>query len=188
MREVRKRSCWQGCRGWRVSTQPRPLWNPYLAGTLLGSGLLLTFVLTGHGLGASGFTTSLAASAAHAISPAVTEGNDYFGPMFKGGKNPLDAWITWEVIGVVIGALIGALSAGRFRVMTEGPTKLDNKKRLLMAFVGGGISGFAARVSLGCTSGLGLSGAATLASAGFLFLGGFFVAGAVIGMLTRRIW
>jgi hypothetical protein len=35
-------------------------------------------------------------------------------------------------------------------------------------------------LATGCTSGLGLSGSATLAVAGFVFLGGFFVAGLLV--------
>lgn len=170
-----------------VST-PRPLWNPYLAGTLLGLGLLMTFVLTGHGLGASGFTTSIAASAAHVVAPVVVESNSYFGSMFEDGANPLDSWITWQVIGVAIGALIAALSAGRFRWTVDGPDRLSRVKRLLLALAGGAIAGLGARLALGCTSGLGLSGAATLASAGFLFLIGFFATGAAFGLLMKRYY
>lgn len=166
---------------------PKPLWNPYAAGVLLGLGLLLTFVLTGHGLGASGFSTSLAATASHVIAPAATESNDYFGPMIE-DSSIFDLWITWQVIGVAIGALVGAMSAGRFRWTVDGPTKLPIARRLVLAVIGGAIAGFGARLSLGCTSGLGLSGAATLASAGFLFLIGFFATGAAIGLMTKRYW
>ncbi|MCO5126333.1 MAG: YeeE/YedE family protein [Rhodobacteraceae bacterium] len=37
--------------------------------------------------------------------------------------------------------------------------------------------GFGSRLARGCTSGLGLSGGATLAVSGFVFLAGFFLAG-----------
>jgi uncharacterized protein len=167
---------------------PKPLWNPYLAGVLLGLGLLMTFVLTGHGLGASGFTTSLAASAAHVVAPQATESSRYFGSMFEDGANPLDSWITWQVIGVGLGALIAALSAGRFRWTVDGPTRLSNAKRLGLAVVGGMVAGLGARIALGCTSGLGLSGAATLATAGFLFLMGFFATGAAFGLIMKRYY
>lgn len=171
-----------------MNTQPKPLWNPYAAGALLGGGLLLTFMLTGHGLGASGFTTALTADLGHTIAPAATESNSYFGSMFSDGANPLDAWITWQVIGVAIGALVGALSASRFRFTVDGPQRLRLMPRLALAFGGGALAGFGARVSLGCTSGLGLSGAGTLATAGFLFLIGFFVAGAALGQVMKRYW
>lgn len=167
---------------------PRPLWNPYLAGGLLGMGLLMTFVLTGHGLGASGFTTSLAAEGAHLVAPAAVESNAYFGSMFEDGAHPLNNWITWQVIGVAIGALIGALSAGRFRWTIDGPTRLARSRRLLLALAGGMIAGLGARIALGCTSGLGLSGAATLATAGFLFLMGFFATGAACGLIMKRYY
>lgn len=166
----------------------KPLWKPHAAGALLGLGLLLTFVLTGHGLGGSGFTTALSAVSADLVAPGTTAANSYLGPMVEDGNNPLDAWITWQVIGVAVGALIGALSARRFRFSVDGPTRLPNAGRLSMALAGGIVAGFGARMSLGCTSGLGLSGAATLATAGFLFLGGFFVSGAIFGLLTRRLW
>lgn len=165
----------------------KPLWNPYAAGVLLGLGLLLTFILTGHGLGASGFSTSLTASASHVVAPAATEANEYFGPMVE-DSSLFDLWITWQVIGVAIGALVGAISAGRFRWTIDGPTKLSIARRLVLAVIGGAIAGFGARLSLGCTSGMGLSGAATLASAGFLFLIGFFATGAAIGLLMKRYW
>ena len=171
-----------------MSVKPQPLWNPYVAGALLGLGLLGTFVLTGHGLGASGFTTSLAAATAHVVTPQLVESNSYFGSMFEDGANPLDAWITWQVIGVAIGALIGALSAGRFRWFVDGPSRLGNRKRLLLALAGGMVAGFGARVAVGCTSGLGLSGAATLATAGFLFLMGFFAVGAAAGLIMKRYY
>lgn len=44
-----------------MNTTPKPFWNPWLAGVALGVTLLATFVLTGHGLGATGFTTRLSA-------------------------------------------------------------------------------------------------------------------------------
>jgi uncharacterized membrane protein YedE/YeeE len=168
--------------------QPRAYWRAHVAGALLGLALLLTFVLTGHGLGASGFSTALTATAADVLAPAATAANAYLGPMVADDYNPLSSWITWEVIGVAAGALIGALLSGRLRWRIEGPTKLGSGKRLAMAVAGGIVTGFGARVAAGCTSGLGLSGAATLATAGFVFLVGFFAAGLLTGVVIKRFW
>ena len=44
----------------------RPIWNAHLAGAVLGLVLLLTFIMTGHGLGASGAPTAIAAAASNA--------------------------------------------------------------------------------------------------------------------------
>jgi uncharacterized membrane protein YedE/YeeE len=70
----------------------------------------------------------------------------------------------------------------------EGPPRLRSAGRLGLALAGGILSGFGARVAAGCTSGLGLSGSAVLATAGFVFLIGFFGAGLMTGFLTRRLW
>lgn len=171
-----------------MNRPPERPWNAHAAGALLGLGLLLTFVLTGHGLGASGFPTALAATAAETVAPATTAANDYFGPMLEDGYRPLDAWITWQVLGVAAGALLAALASGGFRWQVDGPPRLARSRRLAMAVVGGMLAGYGARVAAGCTSGLGLSGAATLATAGFLFLIGFFAAGLLTGYLTRGVW
>ena len=50
--------------------------NPLFAGILLGVVLLATFVITGHGLGATGFTTRLTAWLGMHAVPAATTAND----------------------------------------------------------------------------------------------------------------
>lgn len=166
----------------------RPIWNAHVAGVALGLVLMATFLATGHGLGASGTPTAIAAAASEVVAPAATTGNGYLGPMVAHGTNPLNTWIVWEVLGMGIGALVAAWWSGRIRVRVEGPTNLRSFGRMAFALVGGLLSGFGARVSAGCTSGLGLSGGAVLATAGFVFLIGFFLFGMVAGFLTRRFW
>lgn len=166
----------------------KPIWNAHIAGAVLGLVLLLTFVMTGHGLGASGAPTAMAAVASNVVAPAATQANGYLGWMVQEGRNPLDSWIVWEVIGVALGALLAAWWSGHIRLRVEGPPHLRSAGRLALALAGGVLSGFGARVSAGCTSGLGLSGSATLATAGFVFLIGFFGAGLVTGLLTKRMW
>lgn len=167
--------------------QPRPYWHPLVAGLLLGLVLLATFLVTGHGLGASGLTAALTAALGGWISPEATGANSYLAGYVKTGA-PLAAWITWEVLGVVLGGLFGSLASRRFRVKVEGGRRLAPGRRLLHAFAGGALVGFGARLARGCTSGLGLSGSATLAVAGFLFLITFFAAGFVTMRFVRRAW
>ena len=71
-------------------TKSAPYMTPLLAGVLLGMVLLATFVLTGHGLGATGFTTRLTAWIGMHVAPVATNANDYLGGMVEGGK-PLNA-------------------------------------------------------------------------------------------------
>jgi hypothetical protein len=54
--------------------------------------------------------------------------------------------------------------------------------------LGGILSGFGASLARGCTSGIGLSGGATLSVAAYIFLIGFFVAGLLTAKITKRIW
>lgn len=160
-------------------------WHPLLAGVALGIVLLLTFVLTGHGLGATGFTTRLVAWIGMTVLPSVTEANDYLGGLVEDGQ-PLNSWITWQVLGVAIGAMISAWLAHRFKIQVDGKKFLGGAKRPLTALIGGVAAGFGARVAAGCTSGLGLSGAATLSLAGFTFLITFFVTGLVMSRFIKQ--
>lgn len=165
--------------------KPAPYMNPLLAGILLGMVLLATFVVTGHGLGATGFTTRLTAWVGMYVAPVATNANDYLGGMVEEGK-PLNAWITWQVIGVALGALISAFLAKRIHLQFDGKKFLGGSKRPITALFGGILAGFGARVAAGCTSGLGLSGAAVLSLAGFTFLGTFFAVGLLVSRLLKE--
>ena len=164
---------------------PEPYWNPLLAGILLGMVLLSTFVITGHGLGATGFTTRLTAWIGMYLAPISTSANDYLGGMVEEG-NPLNAWISWQVIGVAFGAFISAYLAHRIGFKMDGGKFLGGSKRPITALLGGILAGFGARIAAGCTSGLGLSGAAVLSLAGFTFLGTFFAVGLLVSRFMKE--
>jgi uncharacterized membrane protein YedE/YeeE len=166
--------------------RPKQFWNPLVAGFALGLVLLLTFVLTGHGLGATGATTRATAWLGLNAAPQVTQATAYLGPMVKDGA-PLSSWISWEVLGVAIGALGASFMAGRFRVQLDGMRSVGKPRRLVSALAGGLMAGFGARVAAGCTSGLGLSGAATLGVAAFVFLGLFFATGLVVSRFVKGV-
>lgn len=164
----------------------KPFWSPLWAGIALGLVLLLTFVLTGHGLGATGASTRVAAWLGLEFAPAAVQANEYLGPMVERG-NPVPSWISWQVVGVALGAVVAAFMGGRFRVQLDGSRSIGTPRRVVTALVGGLLAGFGARVAAGCTSGLGLSGAATLGIAAFVFLGAFFAAGLVASRLVKGV-
>lgn len=164
----------------------KPFWSPLIAGIALGLVLLLTFVLSGHGLGASGAATDMVAGVGLQVMPEATKANGYLGPMVADG-NPIGSWLTWEIIGVAIGALAAAFMAGRFRVQLDGSRSVGTPARLISTLAGGIISGFGARVAGGCTSGLGLSGAAALGISAFVFLALFFAAGLIVSRLVKGV-
>jgi len=164
----------------------RPLWQPYAAGVVLGLVLILTFVLVGNGVGASGFFARVAAAVGMGIAPEATSANPYLGRMVANGASPFDSWIVVEVAGMAIGALLAAVSAGRFRIHLDGARKLGSSPRIVLALLGGVLAGFGSRVAAGCTSGIGLSGTSMLSVGGFLFLLSFFVVGLVVSAAMRR--
>lgn len=164
----------------------KPFWPPLAAGIALGLVLLLSFVLSGHGLGASGAVTHVVAGTGLVLAPEATQANAYLKPMVSEG-NPIGSWITWEVFGMIIGAAIAAFMAGRFRVQLDGQRSLGSPQRLGKALLGGMLAGFGARVAGGCTSGLGLSGAAVLGISAFVFLAVFFATGLLVSRFVKGV-
>ncbi len=166
----------------------RPLWSPYVAGVVLGLVLILTFILVGNGVGASGTFARIAAAIGMQIAPETTQANHYLGRMVANGANPFASWIVLEVVGIAIGALLAAASAGRFRIQLDGAQKLGRNRRIAFALLGGVLAGFGSRVAAGCTSGIGLSATAMLGISGFVFLLAFFLTGLGVSALMRRVW
>lgn len=167
----------------------RPLWPPVVAGVVLGLVLILTFVLVGNGVGASGTFARIAAWFGMQVAPTAIETNGYLGGMVANHANPLASWIVVEVLGVAIGALLAAVGAGRFKIKIDvGAGKISPRTRLVLALLGGVLAGFGSRLAAGCTSGVGLSGTAMLGIGGFIFLVVFFLVGLSMSALMRRVW
>ena len=88
------------------------------------------------------------------------------------------------LVGIALGGFLSAVLSGSFRaeivpsVWRErfGPSV---GKRLLAAFVGGGLTMFGARLADGCTSGNGISGSLQLAVGGWTFFLTLFAVGIV---------
>ncbi|MCG6955909.1 MAG: YeeE/YedE family protein [Gemmatimonadetes bacterium] len=167
---------------------PKPYWNPYLAGVLLGLTLLATFIIAGEGLGASAFPKRLLALAGQHWVPAWTAANPSLSGYVADGANPLRNWLVVEVIGVFIGGFLGAVSAGRFKSTTEKGPRISTKGRMVYAFAGGIVMGVGAALARGCTSGQALSGGATLATGSWLFMLMVFAGGYAVAYFVRRQW
>jgi hypothetical protein len=168
--------------------EQRPYWNPYLAGIALGLVLLASFVATGKGLGASGAAKQLTAAVLHRVNPTWTEENKHVGPQIQPDRSPLSNWIVFLAIGVAVGGLLGSLSAGRFRVETVRGPRIGRDSRLVLALTGGLISGVAAQIARGCTSGQALTGGAQLALGSWVFMFAVFGGAYALAYLVRRQW
>ena len=166
-----------------------PYASPYLAGVGIGLVLLLSFVLMGRGLGASGAFSRVVAAAVETAAPQHAAGNAFYaGYIGDGAANPLRDWLVLEVIGVVIGGLASGLLAGRVRWTTEHGPAITSRRRLLNAFAGGTAMGIGAKLARGCTSGLGLTGGATLSVGSWLFVVAAFAGAYAAAPLLRRAW
>ena len=103
-----------------VRREAAPYASPYLAGVGIGVVLLLSFVLMGRGLGASGAFSSVVTAAVGTVAPSHAAGNEFYARYLgDGAASPLKDWLVFEIIGVVIGGLASALFAGRVRWTTE---------------------------------------------------------------------
>ena len=166
-----------------------PYASPYLAGVGIGIVLLLSFVLMGRGLGASGAFSSVVTAAVETAAPQHAAGNEsYARYLGDGAANPLNDWLVFEIIGVVIGGLLSGLFAGRVRWTTEHGPGITSRRRLVHAFAGGAAMGIGAKLARGCTSGLGLTGGAALSVGSWLFVLAAFAGAYAAAPLLRRAW
>jgi uncharacterized membrane protein YedE/YeeE len=152
-------------------------WSPYVVGALIGVLSWFTFATADKALGVSTTFVRAAGLAEQAIVPAHVQANAYF--VSKGVK--VD-WQMMLVIGMVAGTFLSAwLSQGLKieRVPDLWKARFGDSVvlRYAMAFVGGLILVFGARLAGGCTSGHGISGALQLALSGWTFFMAVFAAG-----------
>ncbi len=163
-------------------------WNPYVAGVALGLVLLTTLVLMGKGLGASGAANRLGVSAINVVAPFHVDSTPAMAALKAEGRSPLDNWLVFEVLGVVLGGAVGAYSAGRMRRKVIRGPRVTVPHRLVMALSGGIIMGIAARLARGCTSGQALSGGALMSAGSFVFMFAVFGGAYALAYFLRKEW
>ena len=69
----------------------------------------------------------------------------------------------------------------------KGP-QISNGTRWIMAFIGGALMGYGARLARGCTSGQALSGGAVLSVASWAFMFAVFAGAYALAYFFRRFW
>ena len=166
----------------------RKYMNPYLAGTLLGLTLLSAMYLAGRGLGASGGIKYCTVSLVGAVDRQHAIKSEYYGKYFEKGNKPLDNWLTYEILGVVIGGFISGALSGRLRLRIEKSPSISNTRRLIFAFLGGVLFVYGAQLARGCTSGAALSGMAVLSVAGFVTMIAIFGSAYLFAWFFRKNW
>jgi len=163
-------------------------WNPYFGGFLLGILIIVTFYFTGRGLGASGALKSGVVAIVHSIAPEHAENNAYYSKFIKEGESPLNSWLVYEAIGVLIGAFLSGAITGRLKLKVQHSPKITGKRRIIFALAGGTLFGIGAQIARGCTSGAALSGMSVLATGGFITMIAIFGTGYVFAYFFRKNW
>jgi hypothetical protein len=163
-------------------------WPPYWAAFGLGLTLLATFLVMGQGLGASGGFTRYLVWGLNAVAPGYVSAHPYWSNYAGGDTHVLMDFLVFELVGLAFGGFVSGWLAGRVRPAVDKGPRASVRTRLILAFVGGGIAGFGARLARGCTSGLALSGGAVLSAGAFVFMFAVFGAGFAGAVFMRRIW
>ena len=171
-----------------LGREEKPYWNPYFAGLLLGIVLFSAFFISGNGLGASGGLNRMIVFVEDLIVPDHVDRTSFLVNLAGGDRNPLDSWIVFVTVGVLLGGLISGWINGRVRVETNKGPQITKPTRWAMAFLGGAIMGYGARFARGCTSGQALSGGATLSLGSWALMFAIFGGGYMLAYSLRRFW
>jgi len=124
-------------------------WSPYVAGALCGLLIVFSVLFAGKYFGASTAFVRSAGMLEKIVSPDYVAKVAYF---IK--KSPKIDWQWMFVVGILVGAFISSISSGSFKIQVT-PSMWRNHfgnsicKRFLVAFVGGIITMFGARLAGG---------------------------------------
>lgn len=162
--------------------------HPYLAGAILGVVLFTAFLLTGNGLGSSGATSRIDAAVVAAVAPAHVDRTPYLLKMAGGDRNALDDWIVPVFFGALLGGFASGALNGRLKLTTTKGPNISDRTRWTMAFLGGVIFLYGARMARGCTSGQALSGGATLAAGSWAIMLSIFGGAYLVAWFVRKSW
>ena len=166
----------------------KPYLNPYVGGIFLGVVLMLAFVFTGNGLGASGGLNRLVVQVQDVVSPEHVDSVPYLLAMAGGDRNPLQNWVVFMVFGAIAGGFASGFFNGRVKVETNKGPRITKRQRWVLAFIGGSLMGYGARLARGCTSGQALSGGAVLSVGSWVFMISVFVGAYALAYFLRRAW
>ena len=160
-------------------------WSPYIAGGLSGLVIILSVLWTGQFFGASTSFVRSAGMLGQIAGPERVKQLEYFIRYL-----PRFDWQLLFVIGIFLGSLLSALTSDSFKwqgVPDMWAERFGTNPALrgIVAFVGGIVAMFGARLAGGCPSGHGLSGIIQLAASGLIAMVFFFVGGII---MTRLIY
>jgi uncharacterized membrane protein YedE/YeeE len=168
--------------------EPRPYVNPYVAGTLLGVVLFASIYVTGGGLGASASMSRVQTGLLDLIAPGHVDRVAYFAEIAGGNRSPWAHYSVYMLVGTILGGFVSGLINGRVKLETRRGPRVSVRARWALAFLGGALMGYGARLARGCTSGQALSGGAVLSVGSWAFAIAVFGGGYAVAWFLRRLW
>lgn len=155
-------------------------WSPYVAGIMIGLLQIPAFLLIETALGVSTSYVTVGGTVASWIDRSLHV-----------QATARNWWQVAFVVGIAIGAYISMRLSGARRqpispIWQRALGSSSAAKRCVLAFVGGFIMLFGARIADGCTSGHGLSGIAQLAVGSTVAVAAMFAGGIATALLILR--
>jgi hypothetical protein len=150
--------------------------------------LFSAFFITGNGLGASGGMNRILVFFEDLLFPEHVDNTPYLLEMAGGDKNPLESWVVFVTLGVLLGGFVSGWRNGRIKLETNKGPQISTRTRWLFAFVGGSFMGYGARLARGCTSGQALSGGAVLSVGSWAFMFAVFGGAYALAYFVKKLW
>lgn len=167
----------------------RSYMNPYLAGVLLGVVVLAANFISGRSVGSSGAVKSAIVAGVETLAPSHAENALFYKEYLSGHKgNPLNSWLVYEMLGVIVGGFISGITSHRLTWKVEHNPKIKSRTRLVFALAGGILFGIGSQFGRGCTSGSALSGMAVLSLGGFISMISIFGTAFILAYFFRKLW
>lgn len=159
-------------------------WSPYAVGVGIGVLSWITFAVMNTALGTSTTFPKLAALISYPVASDYVRSNDYYTSLIAPPKKVMFDWQLFLVAMLPVGALVAKkLARDDFATPTPEPWRSrfgsSVPLRFVVAFVGGAVMLFGARMADGCTSGHGISGGLQMAVSSWGFFMAMFVSGVV---------
>lgn len=170
-----------------VARADRIDWSPYLIGAGIGVLSWVVFAVANNPLGITTALSQVSGGAAAPILGAETVAKNAY---WAKNAFKLD-YGTLFLVGTMLGGMLSAFLAGTWRLESVPRVWAERFgssviKRYLVAFAGGIVAMYGARLANGCTSGNGISGGLQLALSGWVFLAVMFPAGIATAFLLFR--
>ncbi len=162
--------------------------DPYVAGVLLGIVLFASFYVTGGGLGASAALSRVQTGILDWLSPGHVDRVAYFAEMAGGRRSAWNHYAVFMLVGTLLGGFASGLWNRRVRLETRKGPRISTPVRWALAFAGGAVMAYGARLARGCTSGQALSGGAVLSVGSWAFMFAIFAGGYAVAWFARRLW